>query len=107
VFADEISVLSDTKRKTSVPSFFASTGGLRLPLFQTYTAENLYIFSKPKPYFPATLRMPKTAYRVQKPPPAGPSLDNLIPSHYLFEEKVSFFLHIKAHGLIFAPSLNI
>ena len=29
---------ADTKRKTSVPLFFASTGGLRLPLFHAYTA---------------------------------------------------------------------
>ena len=31
-FSDEKSVLTDTKRKTSVPLFFASTDGLRLPL---------------------------------------------------------------------------
>ena len=32
---------ADTKRKTSVPLFFASTGGLRLPLLQHYMQKNL------------------------------------------------------------------
>ena len=31
-FSDEKSVLADTKRKTSILLFFASTDGLRLPL---------------------------------------------------------------------------
>ena len=34
-FSDEKSVLADTKRKTAVSLFFASTGGLRLPLIPT------------------------------------------------------------------------
>ena len=42
-FSDEKSVLADTKRKTAVPLFFASTGGLRLPPFQAYTASKFYI----------------------------------------------------------------
>ena len=34
-FSDEKSVLADNKRKTAVSLFFASTGGLRLPLIPT------------------------------------------------------------------------
>ena len=48
-FSDEKSVLTGTKRKTSFLLFFASTVGLRLPLFQTYAYKSyliliLYIF---------------------------------------------------------------
>ena len=38
-FSDEKSVLADTKRKTAFLLFFASTDGLRLPLFQTYPVQ--------------------------------------------------------------------
>ena len=35
--------LVSTKQKTAVPLFFASTGGFRLPSFQTYTASKIFI----------------------------------------------------------------
>ena len=38
-FSNEKSVLADTKRKTAFLLFFASTDGLRLPLFQTYPVQ--------------------------------------------------------------------
>ena len=53
-FSDEKSVLADTKRKTAILLFFASTDGLRLPLIQTYIAKNPFInliFYSPFKYF--------------------------------------------------------
>ena len=35
---------SGTKRKTALHLFFTSTGGLRLPLFQTYMHKDCFIF---------------------------------------------------------------
>ena len=40
----ELRRVGDTKRKTAFLLFFASTHGLRLPLFQAYTAGKLFIF---------------------------------------------------------------
>ena len=46
-FSDEKSVLADTKRKTAVPLFFASTDGLRLPLIRSHKAKATATFTSP------------------------------------------------------------